>query len=100
MSPIARGAGRALFVAAMICGVATFAWSHHAAAPVFDMNAEKTVLLEPVASSSALTQMTRRAAQLPGCSSSRLGQIACISCHVRLAVSDLTRDRWREPAYR
>jgi hypothetical protein len=27
----------------MICGVAAVAWSHHAAAPVFDMNAEKTV---------------------------------------------------------
>jgi len=27
----------------MVCGAATLAWSHHAAAPVFDMNAEKTV---------------------------------------------------------
>jgi Family of unknown function (DUF6152) len=43
MSSIARAIGRALFVTAMICGVATLAWSHHAAAPVFDMNAEKTV---------------------------------------------------------
>ena len=34
---------RALLVIAMICGAATVAWSHHAAAPVFDMNAEKTV---------------------------------------------------------
>ena len=43
MRPIACATGRALCVAAMICGVATLAWSHHAAAPVFDMNAEKTV---------------------------------------------------------
>jgi len=43
MSPIARAAGRALLVIAMIGGVAAVAWSHHAAAPVFDMNAEKTV---------------------------------------------------------
>jgi len=43
MSSIARTTGRALLVAAMICGVAAIAWSHHAAAPVFDMNAEKTV---------------------------------------------------------
>ena len=43
MSPIAHAAGRALLVSAMICGVAAVAWSHHAAAPVFDMNAEKTV---------------------------------------------------------
>ena len=44
MSTIARATGRALFVAAMICGVAALAWSHHAAAPVFDMSAEKTVM--------------------------------------------------------
>ena len=44
MSPIARAAGRALLVVAMIGGVAAVAWSHHAAAPVFDMNAEKTVM--------------------------------------------------------
>jgi len=44
MSPIARAAGRALLVIAMIGGVAAVAWSHHAAAPVFDMNAEKTVM--------------------------------------------------------
>jgi hypothetical protein len=43
MSSIARATGRALLVTAMICGVAILAWSHHAAAPVFDMNAEKTV---------------------------------------------------------
>ena len=42
MSSIARASGRALFVTAMICGAATLAWPHHAAAPVFDMNAEKT----------------------------------------------------------
>jgi len=44
MSPIARAAGRALLVIAMIGGVVAVAWSHHAAAPVFDMNAEKTVM--------------------------------------------------------
>ena len=44
MSPIARAGGRALLVIAMIGGVAAVAWSHHAAAPVFDMNAEKTVM--------------------------------------------------------
>jgi hypothetical protein len=43
MSSIARATGGALLVTAMICGAATLAWSHHAAAPVFDMNAEKTV---------------------------------------------------------
>jgi len=43
MSRIARATGRALLVTAMVCGAATLAWSHHAAAPVFDMNAEKTV---------------------------------------------------------
>ena len=43
MSRIARAAGLALLVTAMICGAVTVAWSHHAAAPVFDMNAEKTV---------------------------------------------------------
>ena len=43
MSSIARASGRALFVTALICGAATLAWSHHAAAPVFDLNAEKTV---------------------------------------------------------
>ena len=44
MSSIARASGRALSVTALICGAATLAWSHHAAAPVFDMNAEKTVM--------------------------------------------------------
>ena len=43
MSPIARATGRALLVTTMICGAATLARAHHAAAPVFDMNAEKTV---------------------------------------------------------
>ena len=43
MSSIARASGRALSVTALICGAATLAWSHHAAAPVFDLNAEKTV---------------------------------------------------------
>jgi len=43
MSSIARASGRALLVTALICGAATLAWSHHAAAPVFDLNAEKTV---------------------------------------------------------
>ena len=43
MNPIARVTGRALLVVTMSCGVSAFAWSHHAAAPVFDMNAEKTV---------------------------------------------------------
>jgi hypothetical protein len=43
MRPIARAARRTLLVAAMIGGVAALAWSHHAAAPVFDMSAEKTV---------------------------------------------------------
>jgi hypothetical protein len=43
MSSIARATRRALAVAAMICGVATGAGAHHAAAPVFDLNAEKTV---------------------------------------------------------
>ena len=44
MRPIASATGRALLVTAMICGVAALAWSHHAAAPVFNMNAEKTVI--------------------------------------------------------
>jgi len=44
MRPIAGATSRALLVAAIICGVAALAWSHHAAAPVFDMNAEKTVM--------------------------------------------------------
>lgn len=43
MRPIAHATGRAFLVIAMVCGVAAIAWSHHAAAPVFDMNAEKTV---------------------------------------------------------
>ena len=43
MSSIARATGRALFVTAMICGAATSARSHHAAAPVFDLNTEKTI---------------------------------------------------------
>ena len=44
MSSIARASGRTLLVSVLLCGVATLAWSHHAAAPVFDMNAEKTVM--------------------------------------------------------
>jgi uncharacterized protein DUF6152 len=44
MSSIARAAGLALIVTAMICGAAAPVWSHHAAAPVFDMNAEKTAM--------------------------------------------------------
>ena len=44
MSSIARATGRALFVTAMVCGPAALAWSHHAAAPVFDMNVQKTVM--------------------------------------------------------
>jgi hypothetical protein len=43
MSATARATARALFVTAMICGVATSARSHHAAAPVFDLNTEKTI---------------------------------------------------------
>jgi hypothetical protein len=43
MSSIARATARALFVTAIICGVATSARSHHAAAPVFDLNTEKTI---------------------------------------------------------
>ena len=43
MSSIARATGRTLVATTMIFGVAALAWSHHAAAPVFDMNAEKTV---------------------------------------------------------
>lgn len=43
MSPMARVTDRALLVVAMICGVSALASAHHAAAPVFDMNAEKTV---------------------------------------------------------
>jgi len=34
---------RALCVIAMICGASAAAWAHHAAAPVFDMEAQKTV---------------------------------------------------------
>jgi hypothetical protein len=34
---------RALLATAMICGMAAVAWSHHSAAAVFDMNAEKSV---------------------------------------------------------
>src|ERR1044071_7279592 len=44
MTPIARMAGRSLLVSAMILGAASVASSHHAAAPVFDMSAEKTVV--------------------------------------------------------
>ena len=44
MKPIARAACRTVLMIAMICGVAAVAWSHHSAAPVFDMNAEKTVM--------------------------------------------------------
>jgi uncharacterized protein DUF6152 len=43
MRPIARATGLALLVSAMICGAADVASAHHAAAPVFDMNGEKTV---------------------------------------------------------
>jgi hypothetical protein len=43
MSSIVRATARALFVVAMLCAVATSAWSHHAAAPVFDLNTEKTI---------------------------------------------------------
>jgi hypothetical protein len=43
MSPIARATGRALLVTTMLCGAAALARAHHAAAPVFDMNAERTV---------------------------------------------------------
>jgi hypothetical protein len=43
MTPIARGTSRALLLTGMLCGLAPFAWGHHAAAPVFDMNAERTV---------------------------------------------------------
>jgi len=43
MSSIARAIGRTLFVTAMIWGMGTSAWPHHAAAPVFDLNTEKTV---------------------------------------------------------
>jgi uncharacterized protein DUF6152 len=43
MSSIARATLCALAVTAMICAVATGAGAHHAAAPVFDLNAEKTV---------------------------------------------------------
>jgi Family of unknown function (DUF6152) len=39
---ISRG-GVPWLVTAMIWGAAAVAWAHHAAAPVFDMNAEKTV---------------------------------------------------------
>jgi hypothetical protein len=44
MKPIPRAASRTVLTIAMICGVAAAAWSHHSAAPVFDMNAEKTVM--------------------------------------------------------
>ena len=44
MNPIPRAAVRALLVTAMIWGAAAVARAHHAAAPVFDMNAEKTVM--------------------------------------------------------
>jgi len=43
MSSIARATRRALAVTATICAVAAGAGAHHAAAPVFDLNAEKTV---------------------------------------------------------
>ena len=43
MGPIPRATGRAFLVIAMICGVTAVAGAHHAAAPVFDMNAEKAV---------------------------------------------------------
>ena len=44
MRPIARATSRTFLVVAMICGVAPLAWSHHSAAPVFDMDAQKTVM--------------------------------------------------------
>ena len=40
---VAHTTGRALLVTAMVCGVAASAWSHHSAAAVFDMEAQKTV---------------------------------------------------------
>jgi len=43
MRPIAAGTGRVLLLSAVLYGVAAVAWGHHAAAPVFDMNAEKSV---------------------------------------------------------
>ena len=43
MTSMARATSRALFVATIICGTASSVSSHHAAAPVFDMNAQKTV---------------------------------------------------------
>ena len=43
MKLIAHTTVRALLVIAMICGVAASAWSHHSAAAVFDMDAQKTV---------------------------------------------------------
>jgi len=43
MKPIARATRLALLVTVMIGGVATLVWSHHSAAPVFDMDAAKTV---------------------------------------------------------
>ena len=43
MKLIAHRTARALLATAMICGVAASAWSHHSAAAVFDMNAQKTV---------------------------------------------------------
>ena len=43
MRPAARTTGGALLLmTAMICGASIVARAHHAAAPVFDMNAEKT----------------------------------------------------------
>jgi len=44
MRPITRTTGCALLVTMMTCGAAALAWAHHAAAPVFDMNAEKTAM--------------------------------------------------------
>ena len=43
MKLIAHRTARALLATAMICGVAASAWSHHSAAAVFDMGAQKTV---------------------------------------------------------
>ena len=43
MKRIARTTIRALLATTMICGVAASAWSHHSAAAVFDMDAQKTV---------------------------------------------------------
>jgi hypothetical protein len=43
MKRIAHTTARALLATTIICGVAAPAWSHHSAAAVFDMDAQKTV---------------------------------------------------------